>query len=95
MVSQKDMENIIIKKKLYIMDIGSMTYSMVSDMKYGLNHQNILGIIMMGKNMELVHIFGPIKLNMKESGKMILEKDMEFILLKMEMFIKENSEIII
>ena len=32
---------------------------------------------------------------MKESGKMKLEKDMEFILLKMEMFIKENSEIII
>lgn len=52
MVSQKDMENIIIKKKLYIMDIGSMTYNMVSDMKYGLNRQNILGIIMMGKNME-------------------------------------------
>ena len=52
MVSQKDMENIIIKKKLYIMDIGSMIYSMALDMKYGLNHQNILGIIMMGKNME-------------------------------------------
>jgi hypothetical protein len=32
---------------------------------------------------------------MKENGKMILEKDMEFILLKMEMFIKENLEIII
>ena len=95
MVSQKDMENIIIKKKLYIMDIGSMIYSMALDMKYGLNRQNIMGIIMMGKNMEQVHIFGPIKLNMKENGKMILEKDMEFILLKMEMFIKENLEIII
>ena len=32
---------------------------------------------------------------MKENGKMILEKDMEFILLKMEIFIKENLEIII
>lgn len=32
---------------------------------------------------------------MKDNGKMILEKDMEFILLKMEMFIKENLEIII
>ena len=45
MVSQKDMENII-------MDIGSMIYSMALDMKYGLNRQNIMGIIMMGKNME-------------------------------------------
>lgn len=52
MVSQKDMENIIIKKKLYIMDIGSMIYSMALDMKYGLNRQNIMGIIMMGKNLE-------------------------------------------
>ena len=52
MVIYKDMENIIIKKKLYIMDIGSMIYSMALDMKYGLNRQNIMGIIMMGKNME-------------------------------------------
>jgi hypothetical protein len=52
MVSQKDMENIIIKRKLFIMDIGLMIYNMVLDMKYGLNHQNIMGIIMMGKNME-------------------------------------------
>ena len=63
-------------------------------MKYGLIHQSIMEIIMTEKNMAQVLIYGQIKLDMKENGKIMSEKDLEFIILKMVMYIKANLEII-
>ena len=63
---------------------------MVSVMKYGLIHLNIMGIIMMGKNMGQVLMYGLIKRDMRENGKIMSEKDLEFTILTMVMYIKAN-----
>ena len=78
-ILQMVMENIIMRMVLYIMGIGQMILSLGQDMKYGMTLQIIMEIIKMVKKMEQEHIYGQIKLYIKENGKKILFKDLEFI----------------
>ena len=73
------MENIIMKMVQYIMGIGQMILSLEQDMNYGMTPQIIMEIIKMVKQMESEHIYGQIKLYIKENGEKILFRDLEFI----------------
>ena len=73
------MENIIMRMVLYIMGIGLMIPNLEQDMNYGMTLQIIMEIIKMVKKMEQGHIYGQIKLYIKENGKKILFKDLAFI----------------
>jgi hypothetical protein len=48
-------------------------------MNYGMILQIIMEIIKMVKKMESEHIYGQIKLYIKENGEKILFRDLEFI----------------
>jgi len=77
------MENIHILMVMFFMEIGSMIYNLVLDMKYGMILLNIQVNIIMEKKKELVHIFGKIKIYIKVNGKIIIWTDMEYINLQM------------
>ena len=78
-ILQMAMENFIMRMVLYIMGIGQMILSLEQGMKYGMILQIIMEIIKMEKKMEQEHIYGQIKLYIKENGKKILFKDLAFI----------------
>ena len=75
------MANIFTKMVQFIMEIGQMIHNMEQDMKFGMILRLIMEIIIMEKKMELGHIYGKINLCIKENGKIILWKVLEFIIL--------------
>ena len=87
-----DMVNIYMKMVQYTMEIGQTIPNMELVMKYGMILLNIMAIIIMGKKMELVLIIGRINQCIRGSGKIILWKDLVFIILLMGGLIQENGK---
>ena len=89
-----DMENLKVIKEPFIMEIGSMIFNLELDMKSGkikLNmKENIIMELKMGLDAFLVMEYKCIVGN----GKIIIWKDLEFIIIQMEENILENGKII-
>ena len=81
------MENILMTKEQYIMDIFWTIFKVELGMKYGLKIRHILEIIKMGKKTELVLTFGVMERNMKENGRIILWMVLGYIISKIEEYI--------
>lgn len=79
MIKQMDMENITIKMEEFIQVIGLTIINMVLVQNYGVIQLNIMENIIMVKKKGQELFFGQINQFIKENGKIILLKDMEFI----------------